>query len=457
MSETNIKFGTPTPQEKEDDTLEDVKIGVFFDGTNNNKNNTDAKALYEKQIKGEKISNKELESSISYQENGKDDQSSSYHNDWSNVARMWDNCDSGYSLYIDGIGTFTEKKDELLGGGFGTGDTGMPSRVNEACELLAGKLPKGKEIPTLTIDVYGFSRGAAAARLFVDHISQKGIKEPKTKWQYKWGTLGYYLKKRTITVDRIKIRFLGLFDTVSSYSKYVQVPPDFRNDLTELNLHNLGAVRQVVHFTAMDEHRENFSLTPTNIGIEKTFPGVHSDIGGSYNDGVEVVKKIDKGSTDEMEQLAEKLVEQCWYIKKELEISTFYKHSLKGTRDLKKTYSFIPLHFMAEKGKINEVPFNNAKLENKYKITDDDLLVKVKERLRDYIFDNGKPYIFEWYGTIQKKYEGSKIPQKQHAEYLSEMEDQKNLRTLRNKYLHWSADKAGVGMGPNSDRKRFIL
>ena len=36
----SILFGDYTPPEKEDEEVE-LTLGVFFDGTNNNKNNTD--------------------------------------------------------------------------------------------------------------------------------------------------------------------------------------------------------------------------------------------------------------------------------------------------------------------------------------------------------------------------------------------------------------------------------
>ena len=45
---------------------------------------------------------------------------------------------------------------------------------------------------------------------------------------------------------------------------------------------------RAVHYTAMDEHRRFFPITHLNTeklknAIELSFPGAHSDIGGSYN------------------------------------------------------------------------------------------------------------------------------------------------------------------------------
>ncbi|WP_431241975.1 phospholipase effector Tle1 domain-containing protein [Flavobacterium sp. P21] len=137
----------------------------------------------------------------------------------------------------------------------------------------------------------------------------------------KGGALGYFLEKKGIKVDLIKVRFLGLFDTVSSYSTLIDGKPNFDNDTTQLPLNNLGKAKTVIHFTATDEHRNNFSLTKTTTGKEKEFPGVHSDVGGSYNDGIEVVKVLEKNQEKELEKFSEKLVKEAWYLEDQLHIS----------------------------------------------------------------------------------------------------------------------------------------
>lgn len=254
----------------------------------------------------------------------------------------------------------------------------------------------------------------------------------------------------------IKVRFLGLFDTVSSYSTLIDGKPNFDNDTTQLPLNNLSKAKTVMHFTAGDEHRNNFSLTKTMVGKEREFPGVHSDVGGSYNNGVEVVKVIEKNNKAELEKLSEKLVDSAWYLEDQLDISFFGpKHELKGTRNLKNTYSYIPLHFMAEYAINQNIPLSRIKLEKKkYSISNDALLVRVKKRLHNYVFENGQPYTFMWYGNIHEKYKGVKDGDKNFEAYQQELQEQQDLRTLRNKYLHWSADKGSIGMEPTKDRKR---
>jgi hypothetical protein len=457
----SIVCGDYDPSEKDDENKE-LTIGIFFDGTNNNKNNTKAKEYYDKRSRGGKLTPEETISAQAYKQNGRDSNGSSYHNDWSNVARLYDVYPDKLAVYVDGIGTETEKGDSILGAGFGTGflfgGTGILGKVEEGCKKLAATVAsqsRKKEIPILYLDVFGFSRGAAAARVFLDEISKKPY--PKSvNLKNKGGYLGYYLAKNGIKVGLVKVRFLGLFDTVSSYSASFSPTPDFDNDTTELSLNNLSKAETVMHFIAADEHRKNFSLTKTKVGREREFPGVHSDVGGSYNDGVEIVNIIEKNFKENLVKLSSKLVNSSWYTDEQLEISFFGpKHELKGTRKLKKTYSYIPLHFMAESAVKQNVPFDEKLLtEIKYSISNDSLLVRVKNRLHNYVFGDAKPYVLKGYGEIHEKYKGVKEGDIRFKTYQQELTEQNDLRKLRKQYLHWSADNGSLGMESTKDRKR---
>ncbi|MCD0474291.1 DUF2235 domain-containing protein [Flavobacterium sp. EDS] len=461
----SVIFGHYTPPKKKDKVTE-LTIGVFFDGTNNNKNNTNAKEYYDKRARGEKLTPEETISAEAYRKNGKNSPSSSYHNAWSNVGRLHDAYPTKLAVYVDGIGTETEKGDSPLGAGFGTGfitsGTGILGKVQEGCKKLAKKVveeSKNSKIKILNLDVFGFSRGAAAARVFLDEIEKKADLTA-VKFKNKRGYFGYYLAKDNITIDVVRVRFLGLFDTVSSYSKGISVNPNFDNDATEIELNNLSRAKTVMHFTATDEHRANFSLTKTRVGKEREFPGVHSDVGGSYNDGVELVKVIEKNFKDELKEFSKKLIAESWYFENQLEVTFFGpKHELKGTRELSKNYSYIPLHFMAESAiATQKVPFKIDKIEiDKYSITNDALLMRVKKRLREYVLGDGEPYTFKWFGAIHEKYKGVKAGDKQFVAYQQELQEQKDLRKLRNEYLHWSADNGSLGMKPAKDRIRENL
>ncbi|WP_046247525.1 phospholipase effector Tle1 domain-containing protein, partial [Hymenobacter terrenus] len=85
----------------------------------------------------------------------------------------------------------------------------------------------------------------------------------------------------------VKIKFVGVFDTVSSYGFTLT---GFGSDVAELGLDLAGVPEKVVHLAAANEYRENFSLTDITSslqvgkGYELVLPGVHSNIGGSYGE-----------------------------------------------------------------------------------------------------------------------------------------------------------------------------
>ena len=458
----NITFGNYTPAEDKDDDPIDIVFGIFFDGTLNNKQNTKERenntAIYKKYgIKTWK------ERQISEKKD------KSYDNDWSNIARMSESCkDKAYPIYIEGIGTEDKQDDDQFGFAMGSKTTGVREKVKKGCDSLAKKIGKGGKIGVLTVDVFGFSRGAAAARNFVYEISKKKGKkyddeDVLTKELLERGYLGTKFNELNIIVEKIEIRFLGIYDTVSSYDPTVDtiagmINHNFSNDVKELHLNEINSARNVVHFVATDEHRENFDLTHTHIGEEKTFPGVHSDIRGSYLSEEEWVREIETDWTNknDLKPFEDKLIAEGWYTKEQL-----YYHggnayfALSGKRFLWKTYSFIPLKFMVEKAiKAGCSQILLDKVNKNYSFSKDSLLLRVEKRLRNYVFDNGQPYSFKWFKELEKKYKGAKVPEQRYADYLREVEEQKDLRTLRNKYLHWSADRYATGMDPRSDRKR---
>ena len=467
----NNQFGSYTPSVSREEVL-DITIGIFFDGTLNNKTNT-----LERENKTE----------VHKKYGGKSSDNNSYNNDWSNVARMWDHYDKNFGIYIEGIGTEDSKGDATLGYAFGTGETGIRAKVRKGCEEIVKKVKtiktskKADKIAVLTFDVFGFSRGAAAARNFVHEIGKAKYKanahtvsnEGMSVTSYsdddgnnvsgeelpKWGHLGLKLEEAGIKVDVLKVRFLGIYDTVSSYSKYLSPVPNFANDVEELSLNDIGKAQTIIHFIAENEHRENFDLTQVHIGTEKTFPGVHCDVGGAYEDGEEIWEEVETSWTtsSKLKTLKIQLVAEGWYEDDQLTITPGFYLSLRGVRQLVKTFSYIPLHFMTEYGMQKDLPLTDKKLINEtYSISADELLIRVKDRLRPYIMGDGKPYIFKRAKELRDAYGGNEIPENKYEAYQKEVHEQEDLKTLRNKYLHWSARREGIGMDPRSDRKRVI-
>jgi len=296
------------------------RIGVFFDGTGNSQGiDGDAKSnvakLFESYLTGEVKKNFIV--------------------------------DKHYEV---GIGTYMDKAaykehyiqrkiDKGYGGG---GAKRINHAIEKVCKLLDGHLYHESEDNKFfkrEIDVFGFSRGAAEARDFVNTFHWKKINKNKK-------------------YSDVRFNFIGLFDTVGSFGEagndidYKPRDPllsdesdGFRDHdgtalyayrrvytneadakKAEAHLKNLGAksifstyslgryyvaamvsdeglfepynfhlkqginasAKHIIHFVAHDEKRYNFPLT--NIagsgGFEYTMLGVHSDIGGGYPDSM---------------------------------------------------------------------------------------------------------------------------------------------------------------------------
>lgn len=466
---TSTKFGSYTPKTSKTNAPE-YSFGMFFDGTLNNKTNTEGRQQYNKQSNGVVLSDANKEKATAYKKYGKSDEKSSYQNEYSNVARIWEGYTSSQRIYIEGIGTTDNKGDDSLGYALGTGETGVAKLVEKGCRLLSEKLPMGKTIAKLTVDVFGFSRGATAARHFVAQLSKPEIKQPKPTAAY--GYLGNFLKNRGIKLLQLEIRFLGVYDTVSSYepratSVYSRqaLNHDFTNDVAELELNNIAKAKCILHLTAENEHRENFALTHVHSGLEKSLPGVHCDIGGSYSTGREYVDEIINGSKAELAKEKERLIQQGWYTEKELGVGFFGpNHKLYGDREsVSHIYSYIPLHMMvdyalayyAKNGPSGQPkPINKGTLSAKYNFSKDPLLARVNTKLNNYVFKGGKTYTFKWFKDIHERYKGIKSNDPRFATYQQELQEQKDLRLLRNKYLHWSANYDWIGMDPTPNRVR---
>lgn len=648
-----------------DDEIE-LELGVFFDGTLNNLYNTDlrikhrdredkeAKIEYHNDVlqrKEKNIAARRVEQERAYNAGrnwneleGKEKEEydrfiagskrsyldklgvdNSYSNDYSNVARIYKATDTkNYAVYVEGIGTLgmlynfetgewdKQQIERDVDDGFqmGKGPTGIRGKVRKGCEMFATKIKKllldheeeKSKLTKITIDVFGFSRGAAAARNFVHEVNVLRAYQPEKKSQTifdttyntqnnvevvglpnqrnakpevvhtfhdhdggevqarflragflpKAGHLGYSLLSYGVLtpeeLDKVHIciRFIGLFDTVSSYEpesdkmpSWLMVPAQlvhdqFNDDVEQLQLNTLGRFQQAVHFTAMDEHRDNFSLTRLVVKgenvIERDFPGVHCDVGGSYMSGTEYVDEIETSNHKRcLEKRCQYLIDQSWFKPDEISIKEedyhkfinaignetirfiakkyvkafkknpriypntkalskiiFYR-KISGFRFLRKEYSYIPLHFMAD---LYAKPFLKDKLltscTDAYSIeigsgSGGDVLVNAKEYLMDTVIDKQEKWIY--YSDMELKNQAAAlldvqaeepdIPQPIISDKLdgnkelfkegilktdpiyADILNKKTsysfapdivLRKLRNSFLHWSANREWFGM-----------
>lgn len=274
-----------------------VRIGIFFDGTGNNRFNTqiaaDCRAMSE--VNGGKH--------ISECKGRHDDPSSSYSNDFSNVALLAKlyRCQSVaandgaglkvyWPIYVSGIGTTSGRRDSVWSGqSFGRGTTGVIAKVARAFKKLEARLETfasenpGCVVSGLELDVFGFSRGAAAARHFVNEVLKKDKCALEVTLNRRCVPLSPHFSWRN---GSVRIKVIGLFDTVAAVGgiRDMGAVADARNDRVNLYLPP-GCAEQVLHLTARDEVRRNFalnSITP-HWTREISLPGAHSDIGGGYH------------------------------------------------------------------------------------------------------------------------------------------------------------------------------
>jgi len=207
-----------------------LTIGVFFDGTGNNANNSGARQAA---CSGEHFGMNDAEATSGLEQCLRLNQgvsgtaAGSYLGYYSNV--YWLNTlyspdvrpDTGtgqYAIYIEGIGTEDGTGDSTYGMGTGRGDTGVVRKTDKAVAILAAAIQgyfnrhaaaRTCVIKELQFDIFGFSRGAAAAR----HFANRVFSQDRTIISAIKIGLGDVVFSGT---PGGKTRFLGIFDTVAA-------------------------------------------------------------------------------------------------------------------------------------------------------------------------------------------------------------------------------------------------
>jgi hypothetical protein len=242
------------------------KLSFFFDGTGNN--------LYQELQKPE------------------------HEQALSNVAKLYlAAIDDGYGQgatprYFPGVGTpfqiprripgyFADLLRNDPGGAAGLGlGAGGRTRIDAAIaefEMILNEdwpVDSQRHMQSISLAVFGFSRGATQARAFVRKLVRRCVG--------KNGTRCWVLKADLRRIP-LHITFMGLFDTVASvggptlhldWGAELAIPPE---------------VQRCVHYVAAHEVRQAFPLDSVRVDRsypanceEVVYPGVHSDIGGGY-------------------------------------------------------------------------------------------------------------------------------------------------------------------------------
>lgn len=277
----------------------EIVAGLFTDGTLNNVDNI---REFERQVEEQCLAPMREDPSkrAECEERLRLLMGESYAGAPTNVAKLWQlysesGLDEGgngpivIKIYSPGAGTKTGGEDSIFGMATGLGETGVPSQVERLFEDLADRIgvaARGRSRYRITFDLFGFSRGAAAARHAVNQI-----------FSGREGLFGRALHRRDLEwPESLSIRFLGLFDTVAGIVNLKGLdlsPGDERTNPVQLYV-DPNRVRTALHLVAMHERRANFSLNslrhndgslPQNFR-EVTMPGAHSDVGGGYRDEV---------------------------------------------------------------------------------------------------------------------------------------------------------------------------
>lgn len=183
------------------------------------------------------------------------------------------------AIYIEGVGTCVGKPDCVIGMGFGTGEYGVIAKTDEAIARLASAVSAALAslsgpwvVDCVLFDLFGFSRGAAAARHFANRIQSE---DP---------AIFRAIASAVGDLPRIRCRFIGLFDTVAAIATLANGMDPHGPDTGEVNLVlRPGVAEHVFHIVAQHECRYNFALNSVAPAWpELLLPGAHSDIGGGY-------------------------------------------------------------------------------------------------------------------------------------------------------------------------------
>ncbi len=208
---------------------------------------------------------------------------------------------SQLSYYDWGVGTGLGL-DRITGGAFGSG---MGEKIRSAYRFLSANFIQDDE-STTEIYIFGFSRGAYTARAVAGFLGSPGLLRPEHhNAEMEQRVWNYYKTspKSRLPADRIalkpflfadvRVQCLGVFDTVGArgipvhwFSKLNRLKYEFAD--TELG----KTVDVALHALAIDEKRWAFQPAvwsrpphePNRMVEQVWFPGVHSNVGGGYED-----------------------------------------------------------------------------------------------------------------------------------------------------------------------------
>ncbi|MCQ4138564.1 DUF2235 domain-containing protein [Chryseobacterium sp. EO14] len=227
-----------------------ISVGIFFDGTGNNGMNATS---HKKPLRNNE----------------------SYYGNVTNIYKLFKLFKSDEKKYVGGIGTVTGNEDSDFAMATCKNPAGYhgyssDDKLEEAFSFI--KTIIEDDTKEYHLYVYGFSRGAMLARNFCNKVIHRTSE---------------------FSEKTVKIKFLGVFDTVESAA------------FSDYDVAVLPETERVLHICAINECRYFFPLTGifeeskertdakwksgNSVWKEIFVPGAHADVGGGYLEGSQSV------------------------------------------------------------------------------------------------------------------------------------------------------------------------
>lgn len=186
------------------------------------------------------------------------------------------------AFYYHGVGNTLENSElgQLLGGVFGMGADAIVARAY--LDVVRVYRPGDR------IFLFGFSRGAAIARLLAGVIGRRGV--PNSLWTLNLFFRHWLVWASSKAIENVPVEVLGCWDTVGAFGiskNILGIPFQKVNLLKDLSVSL--CVKRAYHLVALDETRDSFEptlmepdpISPNRV-IEVWFSGNHSNVGGGY-------------------------------------------------------------------------------------------------------------------------------------------------------------------------------
>ncbi|MEQ0737408.1 T6SS phospholipase effector Tle1-like catalytic domain-containing protein [Enterobacter asburiae] len=286
-----------------------LTVGVFFDGTGNNRANSDDLRLAYAHC-ANLVGEDRARACEKYEKHARAELgNASWQGGITNISRLFDlyqssdelndsETEAQVKIYVSGIGTADGESDSMLGAALGSSlirqFEGVVTKTDEALDKISAELSRFIKlnrdkvaIAKVQFDVFGFSRGAAAARHFANRVMNQDA-EIAVAIDKGLDLTGHHGKAAG------EVRFLALFDTVAAIGSLLNFYGINGRSNPGVNLELRPSVAQkVFQISAMHECRYNFSLNSiAGMWPELALPGAHSDIGGGYNAGEDEISLL---------------------------------------------------------------------------------------------------------------------------------------------------------------------